>query len=39
VLAHMEVRPLMRDVKTMDAGLFRDHWGGLAAALTSASPA
>ncbi len=39
VLAHMAFRPLMREVKTMDAGLFRDHWGGLAAALTAASHA
>ena len=33
VLAHMEFKPLMRDVKRMDAGLFREVWGGLRAAL------
>lgn len=35
VLAHMEFKPLMRDVKRMDAGLFREVWGGLRAALTA----
>lgn len=35
VLAHMDFRPLMREVKTMDADLFRQHWGGLAAALST----
>ena len=35
VLAHMEFKPLMRDVKRMDAGLFREVWGGLRAALAA----
>jgi propionate CoA-transferase len=39
VLAHMEFRPLMHDVKTMDAGLFHQHWGGLAAALSKSNDA
>ncbi len=29
VLAHMEFRPIVRDVKLMDAGIFRERWGGL----------
>jgi len=33
VLAHMGFRPLIRDLRTMDAGLFSERWGGLAAAL------
>ena len=33
VLAHMSFQPIVKDVKTMDAGLFSAHWGGLAAAL------
>ncbi len=36
VLAHMGFRPLIRDLKLMDAALFQPHWGGLAAALTAA---
>jgi propionate CoA-transferase len=35
----MEFRPLMHDVKTMDAGLFHQHWGGLAAALSKSNDA
>jgi propionate CoA-transferase len=35
VLAHMDFRPIVRDVKTMDAGLFREVWGGLRKALAS----
>lgn len=33
VLAHMGFRPLIRDLRTMDAGLFSTQWGGLRAAL------
>ena len=33
VLAHMAFKPIMRDVKLMDPGIFSEHWGGLAAAL------
>jgi len=33
VLAHMDFKPIVRDVKRMDAGLFRESWGGLRAAL------
>lgn len=33
VLAHMGFRPLVRDVKLMDAGLFQARWGGLKQAL------
>jgi propionate CoA-transferase len=39
VLAHMAFRPLMGEIKTMDPGLFRAHWGGLAAALPQRHPA
>lgn len=31
VLAHMGFTPIMRNVKRMDAGLFQENWGGLAA--------
>ncbi|WP_395399594.1 acyl CoA:acetate/3-ketoacid CoA transferase [Pseudoduganella sp. UC29_106] len=31
VLAHMDFKPIMRDVQRMDEGLFRPTWGGLAA--------
>lgn len=31
VLAHMDFKPLMRDVKTMDPAIFQTVWGGLAA--------
>lgn len=33
VLAHMAFKPIMRDVKLMDPGIFSERWGGLAAAL------
>ncbi|RZI99767.1 MAG: acyl CoA:acetate/3-ketoacid CoA transferase, partial [Rubrivivax sp.] len=33
VLAHMDFKPIVRDVKHMDAGLFRETWGELRAAL------
>ncbi len=35
VLAHMDFTPLMRDVEVLDAGLFRERWGGLSAALAA----
>ncbi len=35
VLEHMSFRPLIRDVKTMDAGIFQPIWGGLARALAA----
>ncbi|GDY36398.1 acyl CoA:acetate/3-ketoacid CoA transferase [Acidovorax sp. NB1] len=37
VLAHMGFKPIMRNVKTMDPGLFREKWGGLAAAMAAKS--
>jgi len=39
VLAHMDFRPIVRNVKLMDAGLFCEQWGGLAEALRNAPPA
>jgi propionate CoA-transferase len=33
VLAHMGFTPIMRDVKRMDAALFQESWGGLAAGI------
>lgn len=30
VLAHMAFKPIVRDVKTMDPGIFSEAWGGLA---------
>ncbi len=33
VLAHMSFRPIMRNVTTMDVGIFQQRWGGLAQAL------
>jgi propionate CoA-transferase len=33
VLAHMSFKPIITNVKTMDPGIFREQWGGLAAAL------
>jgi len=35
VLAHMDFAPIVRDVKTMDPGLFQPTWGGLKAALAA----
>jgi len=35
VLAHMGFKPIMRDVKTMDAGIFSAVWGGLAKAMAA----
>jgi propionate CoA-transferase len=34
VLAHMAFKPIIRDLKTMDPGIFREQWGGLAKAIT-----
>jgi len=31
VLAHMDFKPIMRDVKTMDPKMFEEVWGGLSA--------
>jgi propionate CoA-transferase len=36
VLAHMDFRPIMRNVKTMDAGMFHAQWGGLGKAMAMA---
>jgi propionate CoA-transferase len=30
VLEHMSFRPIIRDVKTMDPGIFKEDWGKLA---------
>jgi propionate CoA-transferase len=35
VLAHMDFKPIMRDVRRMDEALFHPSWGGLAAAVTA----
>ena len=35
VLAHMGFKPIMKNVKTMDAGLFSAQWGGLAKAMAA----
>jgi propionate CoA-transferase len=32
VLAHMAFKPIIRNLKTMDPGIFSERWGGLAAA-------
>ncbi|MEY2632376.1 MAG: hypothetical protein RIR00_1030 [Pseudomonadota bacterium] len=36
ILPHMAFPPLIRDVRTMEAGLFQPHWGQLAAELGAA---
>lgn len=33
VLAHMAFKPIIRDLKTMDPGIFSEQWGGLAKAI------
>jgi len=38
VLAHMDFKPVMKNVRPMDAGIFRAQWGGLADALRHARP-
>ena len=35
ILAHMGFKPIMKNIKTMDAGLFSAQWGGLAKAMAS----
>ncbi|SDP36380.1 propionate CoA-transferase [Rhodoferax sp. OV413] len=35
VLAHMGFKPIMKNVRTMDAGLFSAQWGGLAKAMAA----
>ncbi|MDO8768848.1 MAG: CoA-transferase [Burkholderiaceae bacterium] len=35
VLAHMGFKPIMNNVKTMDAGIFSAQWGGLAKAMAA----
>jgi len=32
VLAHMAFKPIIRDLKLMDPGIFSETWGGLARA-------
>jgi propionate CoA-transferase len=39
VLAHMDFAPIVRDVRTMDPGLFETRWGGLAQAHRAAAAA
>ncbi|MBT9524489.1 MAG: malonate decarboxylase subunit alpha [Rhizobacter sp.] len=38
VLAHMDFKPVMKNVRLMDAGIFRAQWGGLAEAMLLARP-
>lgn len=38
VLAHMDFKPVMKNVRPMDAGIFRAQWGGLAEAMRHARP-
>ncbi|HET7793804.1 MAG TPA: CoA-transferase [Rhizobacter sp.] len=38
VLAQMEFRPVVRQPRLMDAGLFSERWGGLAEAMRRAKP-
>lgn len=38
VLAHMDFKPVMKNVRTMDAGLFQAQWGGLAEAMKRTRP-
>lgn len=38
VLAHMDFKPVMKNVRLMDAGIFRAQWGGLADAMRHARP-
>lgn len=38
VLAHMDFRPVMKKVRTMDVGIFQEQWGGLAEAMRHARP-
>ncbi len=38
VLAHMDFKPVMKNVKTMDPGIFQARWGGLKEAMAHALP-
>ncbi|MBC7957609.1 MAG: acyl CoA:acetate/3-ketoacid CoA transferase [Cytophagales bacterium] len=38
VLAHMDFKPVMKNVRTMDAGLFQERWGGMAQAMGKTRP-
>ena len=38
VLAHMDFKPVMKNVRLMDSGIFRAQWGGLAEAMLHARP-
>lgn len=38
VLAHMDFKPVMKNVRTMDVGIFQAEWGGLKAAMAHARP-
>jgi propionate CoA-transferase len=38
VLAHMDFKPVIKNVRTMDAGLFQERWGGMAEAMAQAKP-
>jgi propionate CoA-transferase len=38
VLAQMDFKPIVKSPRTMDPGLFRERWGGLAEALRHARP-
>ncbi len=35
VLAHMAFKPIIKDLKTMDAGIFSETWGGLSRSLAA----
>jgi propionate CoA-transferase len=36
VLAHMAFKPIIGNVKLMDAGMFQESWGGLAKSMQAA---
>jgi len=38
VLAHMDFKPVMKNVRTMEAGLFQAQWGGLGEAMKRTKP-
>jgi propionate CoA-transferase len=35
VLAHMSFKPIIKNLKTMDAGIFSETWGGLSRSLAA----
>ncbi|MEX1168484.1 MAG: CoA-transferase [Hydrogenophaga sp.] len=35
VLAHMSFKPIIKDLKTMDPGIFSEKWGGLSSSLAA----